>query len=258
MAGKESKKAADIVYNTLRERILNLEYKPGRGLSAASLSNELGISRAPVREALLRLSLEGLVEIFPKSGSRVSLIDLDKVTEERFLRKTLETAAVLEFINNHAFEYLIEMEKLIALQLQAWEEERIIDFLHYDNAFHGLIFKATNKYRCWELVMAFCPNEHRLRLLSTWAIAGTSHSVISNHNDLIEALKNKDRDEALRIEHQHLSRIIEETAKLVSMYPSIFKADGPWVPTNKNSAPQTNIRTLQADDDNFLATLKRA
>lgn len=256
MRSKDSEKAADFVYTTIRSRILNLEYKPGRGLSAAALSQELKISRSPVREALLRLSLENLVEIFPQSGSRVSLIDLNKVTEERFLRKNLETAAVVEFISNSPVEYLDEMRRFIDLQIDAWNKQEIIDFLNYDDAFHGVIFRAIDKYRCWELITSFCPNEHRLRLLSSWVIAGTRNSVISNHQDLVTALERKDREEALRIEHQHLSRISEESAKLVAIYPSIFKIDAPWSQTEPTTV-QPHIRSFQEGNENFLVSLRR-
>ncbi len=254
MVTKASEKAADFAYMTIRDRILNLEYKPGRGLSAASLSQELEISRSPVREALLRLSLENLVEIFPQSGSRVSLINLNKVSEERFVRKNLEIAAVLEFISNSPVEFLGEMRQYINLQVEAWDKKEIVDFLKYDDAFHGVIFKAIDKYRCWELITSFSPNEHRLRLLSTWVIAGTRNSVISNHLDLVVALEQKDRDEALRIEHQHLSRISEESAKLVAIYPSIFKIDTPWVSTEPTTM-QPHIRTFQDGNENFLKSL---
>ncbi|MDY4611780.1 MAG: GntR family transcriptional regulator [Sphaerochaetaceae bacterium] len=255
MASKDSEKAADFVYTTIRNRILNLEYKPGRGLSAAALSQELKVSRSPVREALLRLSLESLVEIFPQSGSRVSLIDLNKVTEERFLRKNMEIAAVVEFISNSPVEYLDEMQRFIDRQIEAWNKQDIVDFLKYDDAFHGVIFKAIDKYRCWELITSFCPNEHRLRLLSSWVIAGTRNSVISNHQDLVAALERKDREEALRIEQQHLSRISEESAKLVAVYPSIFRSDTSWIPAEQTTV-QPHIRSFQDGNENFLTSLR--
>ena len=72
------------LYNIIKRRILHLEYKPGYALSALTLSEEMNVSRSPAREALIKLAADDLVEIFPQIGTRVSLINLNKVGEERF------------------------------------------------------------------------------------------------------------------------------------------------------------------------------
>src|SRR5690554_1963253 len=78
------------IYRTLREEILSLRFKPGEELNLQVLCDQLQVSRSPVRDALMRLASDNLVDIFPQRGTRVSLINLREVEEERFLRKSLE------------------------------------------------------------------------------------------------------------------------------------------------------------------------
>ena len=84
------KKAGSWVYEELRSRIENLIYIPGQELQLDGLSQELGVSRSPVRDAILRLERDRLVDIFPQKGTRVAYLDRETILQERFLRATLE------------------------------------------------------------------------------------------------------------------------------------------------------------------------
>ena len=105
-SGESANSAFLAVYTELKSRILTLQYKPGRGLSTESLAQEMGVSRSPTREALLRLTHDAYVETFSKRGTRVSLIDLDRTTDERFLRKSIEMYAIPTFVMNRTNEKL--------------------------------------------------------------------------------------------------------------------------------------------------------
>ncbi|MDC7249372.1 MAG: GntR family transcriptional regulator [Sphaerochaetaceae bacterium] len=99
----------DNVYNILKDKILNLDYKPGRALSAVKITKEMNVSRSPAREALIKLQSDNLVEIIPQVGTKVSLINLDKLNEERFLRTSLENAALTTFTYNHSTDQINNM-----------------------------------------------------------------------------------------------------------------------------------------------------
>ena len=82
------------VYDELRRRVLTLQLTPGAPLSENELAAELGISRTPVRESLILLSQEGLVQVFPKVGSFVSRVDPERVADAQFLREAVELASL--------------------------------------------------------------------------------------------------------------------------------------------------------------------
>ena len=213
---------AEDIYSILKSRILDLHYIPGYSLSAASLSEELEVSRSPVREALIKLAVDNLVEIFPQIGTRVSLINLDKVGEERFLRKSLEESAIKEFVESHTKENLVHMRNLVSKQKDSLQNKEIVKFLKQDDEFHEESFKSINKRSCWTLATNFTANEHRLRLLSLSSIGGTQDIVLEAHLNLITAIENRQEASAVKILHQHLSRISNEISKLVAQYPDIF------------------------------------
>ena len=216
---------AEEIYKILKKRILHLEYKPGLALSALTLSEEMNVSRSPAREALIKLSADDLVDIFPQIGTRVSLINLNKVTEERFLRKSLEESALRFFAEKHTDDDITFMKEILIDQKKAWIEKDFVKFITLDDEFHQRVFTAINKPRCWTLMNSFGSNEFRLRLLSCQYVEKTPESVIKNHEDLIEAILDGGIQRVLDITHQHLSRISNEIPKLLEDFPEIFSMD---------------------------------
>ena len=106
----------DYAMRTLRENIIQLELAPGSMVSENELAGELGLSRTPVREALMELSKVRLVEVYPQRGSAVSLIDYEMVEEACFMRRVLECAVVKEACKMIAPEDKVELEDNVALQ----------------------------------------------------------------------------------------------------------------------------------------------
>ena len=96
---KDDSRANIWVYNQLREKIETLELKPGTELNLTELSDSLGVSRSPLRDALLRLERDSLVDIFPQKGTRVSFLDIADIRQERFMRTNLELGAVSRFMD---------------------------------------------------------------------------------------------------------------------------------------------------------------
>lgn len=248
MVGKTRNTTAEDVYTIVKEKILNLTYKPGYSLSAFTLSEELEVSRSPVREALIRLAAENLVEIFPQIGTRVSLINLDKVSEERFLRKSLEESAIRTFVNNPSAKHIQRMRALIEEQIVSLQNKDMVLFLQQDDAFHEEYFIAINKRACWELSLNFTSNEHRLRLLSLSSVGGTLDTVIETHQNLLAAIEMQDEQKAVAVMRQHLGRISNEISKLVAQYPEIFTYNDE---KHRSRYPKKNVEF----PENFLLTV---
>lgn len=237
------------IYNILKERILNLIYKPGYPLSAASISKEFQISRSPAREALLTLASNSLVDIFPQIGTIVSLINLDKVSEERFLRISLEKRAIHEFIKEFNESTIVTMEKMITLQKTAIEENNIVNLLFWDDSFHRELFTSINKPDCWKLLNEFNSNEYRLRLMALSTVSKTMKVIVESHETFLRALKEKNEITALNTSYEHLTRISGEIATLAAKYPEIFTCNGAKVLKKQ--------KDLSSFPDNYLFQLQK-
>ena len=97
-AQRQGETVRDYACRIIKENIVTMELKPGSLVSETELAKELGVSRTPVREALIQLGKNGMVETFPQRGTKVSLIDTDSVNESRFYRLVIEKALVQEYV----------------------------------------------------------------------------------------------------------------------------------------------------------------
>jgi DNA-binding GntR family transcriptional regulator len=249
MTSRKESSIFDTVYTTIKNKILHLEFRPGKPISVATLADALQVSRTPVHDAILKLSNENLIDVFPKSGSRVSLIDIKRTEDERFIRKALELSAIREMFYNYDESYLSTMETCIKEHELAFKENRYIDTLYWDSQFHFQIFRCIHKEYCWEIGTRYSANEYRVRLLAEKAIATTQEFVLQNHRDIVRFLRDRNLDAVLQIEEQHLARITTEITTLVAAYPALFTT------ANDTSIPQ-KIRTKEDFTENFLDTIQ--
>ncbi|HZJ88491.1 MAG TPA: GntR family transcriptional regulator [Sphaerochaeta sp.] len=212
---------SDEIYSALRQEILALRLFPGEELNLQQLGEQMQVSRSPIRDALLRLAGDTLVEIFPQRGTRVSLIDLKAVEEERFLRKSLEQSAVTLLIRQGLPAPILQMQEAIVLQERAMAADDFAAFLGADDRFHEAIFKAVSLDRIWQLIIAQGGNYHRIRLLSFFEKNVTSQ-IIAEHTKMVEALKKGDLGRMLTLEERHLSKLLQEQQQIVERYPHYF------------------------------------
>ena len=218
--------ASEEIYQKLRAEILSLRFAPGQELNLQLLSSQLQVSRSPVRDALMKLSGDNLVDIFPQKGTRVSCIDLKQVEEERFLRKSLEESAVRKFVPIAQDKELSLMGHAIEMQKKAMETKDFIQFLEFDDAFHSIIFAAIHMERLWDIIRNQGGNHHRIRLLS-FAEKDVLGNIIDQHKSMLEAIKQKDLEKVLAIENNHLEKLLKETEPMMQRHPDYFKKEMP-------------------------------
>lgn len=213
----------DVVYDSLRDKILNLELKPGTPLSFSTLSSQYKVSISPIRDALKRLDTEGLVEIKPQSGTYVSLIDLDKVRDERFMRLYLELGVIEKLQTVGISDCLIEKwEELLRLQEEAFSCRNTAKFLDLDDQMHRLLFAECKHEKVFTLIKNTGGNYHRIRMVS-YLFDDILKNILVQHKELFEALKKRDIQELLRVDRQHISKIEVETAEYQKAYPQYFR-----------------------------------
>ena len=193
----------DVVFNTLRHAIITGEFAPGERLMEITLANRLGVSRTPVREAIRKLELEGLVTMIPRKGAQVA-----KITEKN-LRDVIEIRCVLEeFAASLACDRITEEEKAEMEQLhqqfvQSAKTHDILDIVEKDEQFHDAIFRATKNDRLITIINNLREQFYRYRMEYVKDIE--QHSIlVKEHEELMTAIFQKDSETAKQIMRTHL------------------------------------------------------
>lgn len=131
------------IIEIIRKRIVTLEYRPGRLLNEQKLADEFGVSRTPVREALIVLSTEGLVTMAPRTMTSVAEINIQKFRELTELRLILEQGAARLAVNNRTDEHLLRLEAL-EIKINSADSDDIRQMMSYDTEFHQIMSSAAN------------------------------------------------------------------------------------------------------------------
>lgn len=139
------------VYHELRRKVIGLEYLPGAPLSENELAAELGVSRTPIREALIMLAQDDLVQVFPKIGSFVSRIDPQRVADAQFLRESVELASLDDLPEILDKAVLAELRENLKLQF-ATEDDRE-EFFRLDELFHQGLMRLSKHDGTWPAVV---------------------------------------------------------------------------------------------------------
>lgn len=186
---KES--AKEYAYRVLKDNIMSLELEPGQNINESDLSQQLNISRTPIREILMRLKEEHLIDVKPQIGTYVSLIDRQLVEEAYFMRYFLEKEVLRVACNNFPEDNLIELEKNLMFQKHIIANtNRNFEFHKLDIEFHGIIFSGTNLEEVWKGILKTSTHYNRLRLLSEMKYPNKVS--IEQHEQFFLAIKNKD------------------------------------------------------------------
>lgn len=212
--------ARDYALRELKNNIISLELAPGTAVSENELAKELGISRTPVREALLELKKYSLVEVYPQKGCVISLINFDVVEEAVFLRRVLETAIVEELCETATDVQTMELEHNIQLQEFYLDKDNTAKILELDNNFHFSMFKMANKERIYTLMTNMLSNFDRIRTLSLFTFKEIK--IVSDHRAILNAISAHDKAHARELIIKHLSRYKIERNDITSKYPEYF------------------------------------
>lgn len=198
----------DVVFNTLRQAILRGELKPGERLMEIQLANKLGVSRTPIREAIRKLELEGLVLMIPRKGAEVA-----EITEKN-LRDVLEVRGTLEDLAIQLACERITKEQISDLKQAAKEFETVLDsaditrIAEADVAFHDIIYIATDNNRLIQLLNNLREQMYRYRV--EYLKQKESHpKLMAEHLELINAIENREVEKAAKIISQHIDNQVE-------------------------------------------------
>ena len=215
------------VYNILRKKIVNLDLKPGEEIDIKEFSKKLGVSRSPLRDALLRLASDKLVDIFPQKGTRVALLNKEIIRQERFMRINLELSVLEECMrkiedNGRKKILCAKMQTLLITQHASLMDDDKIGFFNDDDEMHHLIYQEAECEWIWETLVSRTGNDSRIRVLSC-ELRGISDKIETEHKNLVGAIFRGNIEEAVRLEKEHLTRLYEEIEELEKNYPQYFE-----------------------------------
>jgi GntR family transcriptional regulator, rspAB operon transcriptional repressor len=214
----------DYVYNYLYQNIIGLSLHPGCALSENEIATQLNVSRTPVREAMIQLAKQDLIETVPQIGNFVSLIDPALVEESRSMRETLEIAAIKEAAEKISAATLLELETSISKQRLMINEGNYREFLIYDDAFHGIIFKSLGKERTWQAIEQMNAQFKRVRVMRLITTTTSEwEEILKEHEGLYAALKNKDATLAQKLMKVHLTKGVIHMDEIKANHPDYFK-----------------------------------
>ena len=215
------------VYDWLRKLIIETTITPGTQLSENSLSTKIKVSRQPVREALMRLSYEGLISIMPQRGSIVERISISNLTQTVFVRTAIEKECLRSFAHLDKLQQhriLGQLEKLIELQQQCKHDDKIrANYFHLDDLFHEKICAISGSPLPWNTIQSIKGQMDRVRFLSFNIVPIAN--ITSEHEAIIACLKQGDIATAVSKSEFHLSQILEDRKSIVIRYYNWFTAD---------------------------------
>jgi DNA-binding GntR family transcriptional regulator len=209
------------VYEGIRDAILNLTLPPGSALSEKELAAELGISRTPVREAFLRLAREGLVVIYPQSGTFVSKIDPAAVEEGRFVREAVECAAVERAATRATAENVAELKRQMAAQRAVLGSDSWSTFFELDEQFHRTVIEIAGYPLVWRITQEVRLHVERLRRLSL-PDAETVGRLVEQHAAVADAIAAGDGAAARDAMSVHLGEASRVVERLAAQHPDYF------------------------------------
>jgi DNA-binding GntR family transcriptional regulator len=204
---------AERVYTDLRRRIRELTLPPGAPLRRDEIALELGVSRAPVSEAIARLADEALVEVFPQHGSFVAPIRAADVRESVFIRTALEVEAARRAAQAADPELMARLDANLAAQTVALVAGDLSVFYDLDDAMHATIFQALDMPRARRLLAAARAPLDRPRRLGL-PEEGRPEETLAEHRRLVDAIRSGDVEfagAAMRVHLSTVAHIVERT-----------------------------------------------
>ena len=198
----------DVVFNTLRQAILRGELKPGERLMEIQLANKLGVSRTPIREAIRKLELEGLVLMIPRKGAEVAEITEKNLRDVLEVRCALEELAVQLACDRMDEEGVRELRAAAETFESILNSDDITQIAQADVAFHDIIYASTDNRRLIQLLNNLREQMYRYRI-EYLKKKECYPQLLNEHQTIIDAIAGHDKELATKFTSQHIKNQAE-------------------------------------------------
>lgn len=215
---RKIKPMRDIIYESLRQAIFEGRFKTGERLVEHELAEKLNVSRTPVREALRKLEIEGLVEHIPRKGVVIKGFKKEDIIEIFTIRGVLEGLAVRYVANNITEAEIKQLEELVELMRKSNSKGDIDKLMNQCKEFNEIIIRASKMPRLIEMINTLQEYTEKTRRV-TMASNNRRIDVLKEHEEIFKAIAERDPDRAEKLVKEHL-----EAAK--QSYLKTFAEDG--------------------------------
>lgn len=219
-----TRQIAPQIMEHLREKILTLELAPGTPLSRVELQKQFGLSQTPVRDALMRLEEEGLVDVYPQYATLVSKINIPLARQTHFMRRAVEQEAVFTLAERSDRRQIADRLRTANAKLSALViSEEYAQFLAADRAFHHVIFEEAGLEHIWPIIRRHSGHIDRLRRLNLVNV-GTKR-VVDTHDLIIQGIQNGNPSEAAQAMKLHLSATLSMIDSIAARHPDYIEME---------------------------------
>ncbi|WP_084650185.1 GntR family transcriptional regulator [Stappia stellulata] len=200
----------DQVYSLVRRAIVTGKLEPGAPINEIDIATRLGISRTPVREAVKKVSDEGLVEVFAQHGTFVADIRREQVEEAYIIRIALELESIKRAAACITPSHVQDLEDIVNAHETAVKRLRYDEAIARDDDFHRYIAEVNGLHMLWKVVDISKAQMDRCRLL-TLPTPGAGQETIAQHRAILEALTQRDQDASMHALETHLQTSLGNT-----------------------------------------------
>jgi len=178
------------VHNQLKDQIQYLELMPGSVIRESDLIDRMGVSRTPIREALIRLSNEYLIDIFPQRGTYVSTISFGIARECAYMRHILDTDVCVELCRQRR-NLEEELEDSLFFLQKAVNRKQVVDYIKSDNQFHQRIFEIAGHEMTWSIISDSRAHYNRVLALD-FRREGVMETSMKEHCEMVRLIAEGD------------------------------------------------------------------
>jgi DNA-binding GntR family transcriptional regulator len=205
----------------LRRQIIEGSLLPGEALSENELAALLGVSRTPVREAIIKLEEEGLVIVYPQYGTFVAPIRVSDVYDGQFVRESLECAALVKAVEIIGPRDTPSLQAALSIQKRSRTGDPA-PFFEADEVFHSLFMKIAGHERAWHVVEAAKAQHDRVRRLNVHNPL-KRQSVLHEHAAILDCVLRRDAPGAVETMKQHLRGVFKSVEAVMEQHPEYFE-----------------------------------
>jgi DNA-binding GntR family transcriptional regulator len=220
-AAESGESAAASIEKDLRRAIIELELLPGARLSEQDIATRLGVSRQPVREALIRLANSRLIEIRPHRGTVVARISAKEMTEALFVRQSVEIAVVAKAAQNFDAWQRKRINSIILKQEEAAGKLDHAGFREHDEAFHFAVAQGAGVGIAWIAIADMKTHMDRVCNMTLQSEADMARRV-REHRAIMDAIDQRDVEAAKQAMETHLGSILDDLPELETKHSTLF------------------------------------
>ncbi|ACR11651.1 GntR family transcriptional regulator [Teredinibacter turnerae] len=212
----------DQIFAFIRDEIVGMVLKPGEKIPENQMAEKFGVSRTPVREAIVKLANLGFVEVRPQRGTFVTKLSMPLILEARFIREAIEIAVVSSLAQMDDPSVLHECENILEQQVVAANAQDAMTFQYLDDEFHRALAGATGYSRVSKVIEAEKAHMDRVRNLSLVELTGQYEQVLTQHKAIIKAIKSGSVEDAKAAMGYHMKDVFNILQVAPEQHPEYF------------------------------------